>query len=64
MVAFVIGWLTNVVATVNVPWVWPAGTVTDFGTVTALKLLDSETIRPPAGAGEPKMTVPVEGSPP
>src|SRR3989441_4149002 len=51
---------TALVVTVNVTLVAPTGTVTLAGTVAAELLLDSVTCAPPAGAGPPRGTVPVE----
>jgi hypothetical protein len=57
--------VTVLVATVNVALVDPAGTVTLGGTVAAaVLLLDSETAKPPDGAAEVRVTVPVAGSGP
>jgi len=57
--------VTVLVFAVNVALVAPAGTVTLAGTVTrVVLLLDSVTTAPPAGAGAPRITVPVEGVPP
>ena len=57
--------LTVEVLTVNVAVAEPAVTVTLAGTVaTAVLLLDSVTLAPPAGAGPLRVTVPVEGLPP
>jgi hypothetical protein len=53
------------VVAVNVAVVAPAATVTLAGTVaTAVLLLESETMRPPAGAALESATVPVELTPP
>lgn len=50
---------------VNVPVVWPAGTVTVAGTVPAAALSTERfTTKPPAGAALPRVTVPVDGVPP
>ena len=60
-------WLlvTLLVETVKVALVDPAGTVTLAGTVAAVVLLlDSETARPPDGAAEVRVTVPVAELPP
>ena len=38
----------------------PAATVTEAGTVRSALLLDSETMAPPAGAGEDKVIVQVD----
>jgi hypothetical protein len=56
-------WLaTWTVLTVKFAVSWPAGTVTLAGTVaTAVLLLESATLAPPAGAGSVMVTVPVEG---
>ncbi len=57
--------LTLFVETVKVALVDPAGTVTLAGTVAAaVLLLDNETSRPPEGAAELRVTVPVAGLPP
>ena len=56
--------MTVVVLAVKVALVAPAGTLTLGGTVTRAALLDSTTIAPPAGAGAPRITLPVEGLPP
>jgi hypothetical protein len=57
--------LTVLVDTVNVALVDPAGTVTLGGTVAAaVLLLDSETAKPPDGAADVSVTVPVAGSGP
>ena len=42
----------------------PAATVTLTGTVTVRWLLESATVRPPAGAGALRLTVPVVAVPP
>jgi hypothetical protein len=55
---------TLTVVTLNVVLVAPPGTRTEAGTVAAAWLLESVTIVPPEGAGEPKVTVPVELEPP
>jgi hypothetical protein len=53
------------VVTGNVVEVFPAGTVTEVGTVAAAGLLlCRETETPPVGAGPVSVTVPVEGLPP
>ena len=53
--------LTELVLTVKVAEVEPAGTNTLAGTVaTVVSLLDSVTVAPPAGAGAPNTTVPTE----
>jgi hypothetical protein len=57
--------VTALVLAVNAALVAPAGTVTLAGTLTrVVLLLDSVTTAPPAGAGVPRITVPVEGLPP
>jgi len=57
--------LTLLVETVKVALVDPAGTVTLAGTVAAtVLLLDNETVRPPEGAAEVRVTVPVAELPP
>lgn len=55
---------TGVVEIVNVAEVIPTGIVTVAGTVAAGMLLDSMMTRPPAGAGDPIVTVPVLDWPP
>jgi hypothetical protein len=55
---------TAVVATVKVPVVAPAATVTLAGTVADALLLDRVTTAPPVGAAALKVTVPVELAPP
>jgi len=55
---------TAVVVTVNVPVVAPAATVTEAGTVADVELLLRETLRPPVGAAELIVTVPVDEFPP
>ena len=51
---------------VNEALVWPAGTVTEAGTVTPLAtlLLDSAMASPPTGAAEEILIVPVDCVPP
>src|SRR6266487_6588636 len=57
--------VTVFVATVNVAVVAPAATVTDAGTVAALRLLlVNATTAPPAGAAALSVTVPVLFAPP
>jgi len=56
--------LTVVVFTVKVIEVFPAGIVTDAGTVADGELLESEIIRPPVGAAVPIATVPILVFPP
>jgi hypothetical protein len=56
--------LTLAVFTVNVAEVFPAGILTDAGTVASDESLDSEIVIPPAGAGPLSVTVPVELFPP
>ena len=57
--------LTLLVETVKVALVDPAGTVTLAGTVAAaVLLLDNETARPPDGAAEVRVMVPVAELPP
>lgn len=58
-------WVTDVVVTVNVVLVEPAGTVTLAGTdATAPLLLARPTLCPPDGALDASVTVPVDDSPP
>jgi hypothetical protein len=56
--------VTDVVATVTLAVVAPAGTVTLAGTVAAAWLLDSVTAAPPDGAAPLNVTVAVEELPP
>ena len=56
--------VTDVVVTVKVALVAPAGTVTLAGTEAALELSESVTTVPPAGAAALRATVPVEELPP
>src|SRR5438046_9546018 len=57
--------VTVFVATVNLPVFAPAATVTDAGTVAALRLLlVNATTAPPAGAAALSVTVPVLFAPP
>src|SRR5436305_15032749 len=57
--------VTAFVATVNVAVLAPAATVTDAGTVAALRLLlVNATTAPPAGAAALSVTVPVLFAPP
>jgi hypothetical protein len=56
--------VTAVVVTVKVAVVAPAATVTFVGTVAAAESSDSETTRPPVGAGALNVTVPVDALPP
>jgi hypothetical protein len=52
---------TATVVTVKVAVVLPAATVTEAGAVAAaVLLLDKETLIPPVGADEARVTVPVE----
>jgi len=55
---------TGEVFTMKIPIVLPAGTVTVAGGIAALKLLESFTTMPPAGAGPVSVTVPEEVEPP
>ena len=56
---------TALVLTVNVALVVPAGIATLEGTLaTPVLLLESAICAPPAGAGPPSVTVPVEAFPP
>lgn len=59
VIVAVAGVVTVVVETGNVAVVWPAGTVTDTGTVAAGLLLAKPTTTPLAGAGDASVTVPV-----
>lgn len=53
-------WVTVVVPTVKIcEVVAPPSTVTVLGTVAAALLLESETTRPPVGAADVRVTVPV-----
>jgi hypothetical protein len=63
MVALVLA-LTAVVEIVKVPVVAPAAIETEAGTVALVELLVSETVRPPVGAAEPTVAVPVLEVPP
>ena len=57
--------VTALVVTANVALLAPGATVTDAGTVAALRLLlASVTIAPPTGAAVPSVTVPVLPTPP
>jgi hypothetical protein len=56
--------VTDVVVIAKVADVAPAASVTDAGTTAATELLVSVTTTPPAGAGEPSVTVPVAAVPP
>src|SRR5438445_9078794 len=57
--------VTALVDTMKLAVIAPAATVTEAGTVaTAGLLLESETTAPPAGASKPRITVPLETSPP
>lgn len=56
--------VTEVVVTVKLALVAPAGTVTLAGTVAAVELSESDTTAPPEGAAALKVTVPVEELPP
>jgi hypothetical protein len=55
---------TLVVLTVNVALLIPAATMTVPGRVAADEVLLSTTERPPVGAGEPRVTVPMLDVPP
>ena len=55
---------TVLVDIVNVAVEAPAATVTDPGTIAAVELEDKLTVVPPDGAGELRVTVPVEVEPP
>jgi hypothetical protein len=56
--------VTDVVVTVKVALVAPAGTVTLAGTAVALELSDSATVAPPLGAAALNVTVPIDELPP
>jgi hypothetical protein len=56
--------VTAIVVTVNVAVVAPAGTVTPGGVDAAVESADSDTARPPLGAGALSVTVPVAEAPP
>ena len=56
--------VTALVLTVKVWVVAPAGTATLVGTLAAPLLLESATCAPPAGAGPPSVTVPIDEFPP
>ena len=64
VIVAVVSAATAVVVTVKVFVVAPEGTVTLAGTVTPVLLLDNETTKPAAGAGESRVIVPVEDVPP
>ena len=55
---------TAVVATLNVPVVAPAATVTEEGTVAEAELLLNVTVKPPTGATDVTVAVPVDETPP
>ena len=55
---------TLFVLTTNLAEVCPAGTMTVAGTVAVELPLFNETVKPPTGAGESKVTTPVEVAPP
>src|SRR6059036_406021 len=55
---------TEVVVTVKVALMAPAGTMILTGTVAAVELHESETVPPPLSAGALKVTVPVAEVPP
>ncbi len=55
---------TALVVIVKVPVVAPAAMVTEAGTVALVELLDRVTTRPPVGAAEPMVAVPVLEAPP
>ena len=56
--------VTEVVVTVKVALVAPAGTMILTGTLAAVELHESVTVPPPLSAGALKVTVPVTGAPP
>ena len=56
--------VTEVVVTVKVALVAPAGTMILTGTLAAVELHESVTVPPPLSAGALKVTVPVTGLPP
>jgi hypothetical protein len=51
------------VVTMNWALVAPAGTMTVLGTCAQFVLSESDTTTPPAGAGDPRITVAVEDCP-
>ncbi|HWD38582.1 MAG TPA: hypothetical protein VG944_07015 [Fimbriimonas sp.] len=55
---------TAVVVAVKVPVVAPAAIVTEDGVVTEVELLERLTTKPPVGAAEPMVAVPVDEAPP
>jgi len=63
VIVAVAGEPTGVVVTEKVPDDAPAGMTIDAGTVAAVLSEDKLTNIPPAGAGEERFTVPVEGDP-
>jgi len=64
VIAAVAGLVTTEVITVNWPEVCPAGIARVIGTCAAPLLLCNATLRPPAGAGPVRVTVPLTGFPP
>src|SRR5215203_3276724 len=56
--------MTALVAIAKVALVAPCATDTPAGTVAAVLLLDRETAKPPAGAGDVSVTVPCDAAPP
>src|SRR5437867_1646899 len=56
--------VTEVVVTVKVALMAPAGTMILTGTIAAVELHESETVPPPLSAGALKVTVPVADVPP
>jgi hypothetical protein len=64
LTAAVVVELTPLVETAKGALAWPAGTVTEPGTVAAWAPLERLTMTPPAPAGPDSTTVPVDGLPP
>jgi hypothetical protein len=59
-----VGAVTELVVTVKLALLAPAGTVTLAGTAVAPELSDSDTVAPPLGAAALKDTIPVAALPP